>query len=114
MQWQGNNVQDLLNTSIWNGKSLTDLLTLEFLASFVGSVLGAFAILVTGFIIAGWIGRRITRLGEKYRHLDDTLFKFLGNVIRYVIIGFSCLFVLNTFGIQTTSIVAVIGAAGLA
>lgn len=107
-------MQDLLNTSIWNGKSLTDLLTLEFLASFVGSVLGAFAILVTGFIIAGWIGRRITRLGEKYRHLDDTLFKFLGNVIRYVIIGFSCLFVLNTFGIQTTSIVAVVGAAGLA
>ena len=114
MQWQGNNVQDLLNTSIWNGKSLTDLLTLEFLASFVGSVLGAFAILVTGFIVAGWIGRRVTRLGEKYRHLDDTLFKFLGNVIRYVIIGFSCLFVLNTFGIQTTSIVAVVGAAGLA
>lgn len=107
-------MQDLLNTAIWNGKSLTDLLTLEFLASFVGSVLGAFAILVTGFIIAGWIGRRITRLGEKYRHLDDTLFKFLGNVIRYVIIGFSCLFVLNTFGIQTTSIVAVVGAAGLA
>lgn len=107
-------MQDLLNTSIWNGKSLTDLLTLEFLASFVGSVLGAFAILVTGFIIAGWIGRRITRLGEQYRHLDDTLFKFLGNVIRYVIIGFSCLFVLNTFGIQTTSIVAVVGAAGLA
>ena len=114
MQWQGNNVQDLLNTSIWNGKSLTDLLTLEFLASFVGGVLGAFAILVTGFIVAGWIGRRVTRLGEKYRHLDDTLFKFLGNVIRYVIIGFSCLFVLNTFGIQTTSIVAVVGAAGLA
>ena len=107
-------MQDLLNTSIWNGKSLTDLLTLEFLASFVGGVLGAFAILVTGFIVAGWIGRRVTRLGEKYRHLDDTLFKFLGNVIRYVIIGFSCLFVLNTFGIQTTSIVAVVGAAGLA
>ena len=71
-------------------------------------------ILLVGFVIAGWVGRRITKLGEKYRHLDDTLFKFLGNIIRYVIIGFSFLFILNTFGIQTTSIVAVIGAAGLA
>jgi small conductance mechanosensitive channel len=48
------------------------------------------------------------------KHLDDTLFSFLGNIVRYVIIGFSFLFVLNTFGVQTTSFVAVIGAAGLA
>lgn len=107
-------MQDLLNTAIWNGNSLADLLTLEFLASIIGSVLSAIAILIIGFISAGWVSRRITQIGEKYQHLDDTLFKFLGNVIRYVIIGFSFLFVLNTFGIQTTSLVAVIGAAGLA
>ena len=107
-------MQDFLNTPIWDGKSLADLLTLEFLASIVGNVMSAVAILVVGFIVAGWVGRRITKLGAKYAHLDDTLFKFAGNIIRYVIIGFSCLFVLNTFGIQTTSIVAVIGAAGLA
>ena len=107
-------MQDLLNTEIWNGKSLSDLLTLEFLASVVGSVMGAVTILLVGFFIAGWVGRRVTRLGGRNRHLDDTLFKFLGNIVRYVIIGFAFLFVLNTFGIQTTSIVAVIGAAGLA
>ena len=107
-------MQDFLNTPIWDGKSLADLLTLEFLASIVGNVMSAVAILVVGFIVAGWVGRQITKLGAKYAHLDDTLFKFAGNIIRYVIIGFSCLFVLNTFGIQTTSIVAVIGAAGLA
>jgi small conductance mechanosensitive channel len=34
--------------------------------------------------------------------------------VRYVILGFTVLFVLNTFGVQTTSVVAIIGAAGLA
>ena len=107
-------MQDLLNTPIWNGKSLADLLTLEFLVGIAGNVVSAIAILIIGFMIAGWLGHRVTNLGGGHRHLDDTLFKFLGNIIRYVVIGFAVLFVLNTFGIQTTSIVAVIGAAGLA
>ena len=42
------------------------------------------------------------------------LFEFLASILRYVIMGFTVLFVLNTFGVQTTSVVAVIGAAGLA
>jgi len=35
-------------------------------------------------------------------------------IVRYVIIAYAVLFVLGTFGVQTTSIVAAIGAAGLA
>ena len=35
----------LLNTEIWNGKTLADLLSPEILASLVGSVLAAFAFL---------------------------------------------------------------------
>lgn len=104
----------LLNTVIWDGKTLSDLLTIEFLASAVGSVLAALAILFVGFLLGGWARRRIIGLGQKYAHLDVTLFNFLGNIARYVVIGFAFLFVLNTFGVQTTSLVAVIGAAGLA
>ena len=107
-------MQELLNTEIWAGRSLVDLLTLEFLASIVGSVLAAIAILIVGFILGSWVRNRLVRLAEKSRHLDETLFAFMGNILRYVIIGFAFLFVLNTFGVQTTSIVAVIGAAGLA
>lgn len=105
---------DLLNTEIWNGQTLSDLLTVDFLFTLVGSVLGAIAILLLGFLISGWVRRRIIRLGEDHASLDKTLFTFLGNVSRYAILAFAILFVLNTFGIQTTSIVAVIGAAGLA
>ena len=107
-------MQEILKTEIWGGKTIADLLTAEFIAGVAGSVIAAIAILIIGFAIAGWAARRTAKLGASYPQLDDTLFKFLGSCLRYVIICFTVLFVLNTFGIQTTSLVAVIGAAGLA
>ena len=107
-------MNDLMTTEIWQGKTIGDLLTIEFLASIVGSVMGAILILLVGVFLSGWARKRLIRMGTENPHLDATLFNFLGNIVRYVIIGFAFLFVLNTFGVQTTSIVAVIGAAGLA
>lgn len=107
-------MEELLNTEIWDGKTIQDLLTLEFLASIVGNVLAALLILFVGFIIGGWVRKRLVNLGERHAHLDVTLFNFLGNVARYIVVGFAFLFILNTFGVQTTSVIAVIGAAGLA
>ncbi len=107
-------VQSLLNTEIYDGKSLSDLITLEFLTELLGDVLAVIVILIIGFMIAGWVKRRISRIAERHDSLDNTLFHFLGNIARYVVLGFAALFVLNTFGVQTTSIVAAIGAAGLA
>ncbi|SLN58092.1 mechanosensitive ion channel family protein [Pseudooctadecabacter jejudonensis] len=104
----------LMQTELFNGQSLADLLTLEAILGLAGSLLGAAAILVLGFIVAGFVSRRIRNIGKKHKKLDNTLFTFLGNIARYVILGFAALFILNTFGIQTTSVVAVIGAAGLA
>jgi small conductance mechanosensitive channel len=110
----GTNMQDLLKTELWQGKTLGDLLTLEFLASAAGSVLGAVAILLIGWIVSAWLQNRVQNLGKRNKHLDEMLFDFLGSIVRYVVLGFTVLFVLNTFGVQTTSVVAVIGAAGLA
>ena len=107
-------MENLMNTEIWQGKTLADLLTLEFLASIAGSVLGAIAILLLGWIVSAWLQRRIKALGRNHKHLDNMLFDFLSSIVRYAVMAFTILFVLNTFGIQTTSIVAVIGAAGLA
>ncbi|MBY6056039.1 mechanosensitive ion channel family protein [Leisingera daeponensis] len=104
----------LMQTEIYDGKSLADLVTLEFLAQALGSVVAAVLILLAGFIVAGWVKRRIVALGEANAKLDPTLFHFLGNLARYVVLAFAVLFVLNTFGVKTTSIVAAIGAAGLA
>lgn len=107
-------VSNLMNTEIWQGKTLADLLTLEFLASAAGSIIGAFAILLLGWVVSKWLQNRVSNLGKKNRHLDEMLFDFLASIVRYVVLGFTMLFVLNTFGVQTTSVVAVIGAAGLA
>ncbi|UWQ58902.1 mechanosensitive ion channel family protein [Leisingera caerulea] len=107
-------INSLMETEIYDGKSLSDLVTLEFLAELLGSVVAAVVILLAGFIVANWVKRRIVALGDTHASLDVTLFHFLGNLARYTILAFAVLFVLNTFGVQTTSIIAAIGAAGLA
>ena len=107
-------IQSFLATPLWNDKTVGDFLSIEFLASFFGSVLAAIAILFVGWTIAAWLSRRVRKIGHSQKHLDDTLFNFLGSIIRYIILAFTILIVLNTFGVQTTSVVAAVGAAGLA
>ncbi|MDO6590334.1 mechanosensitive ion channel family protein [Loktanella sp. D2R18] len=110
IEWSKN----LFTTEIYGGKSFADYLTLETLIALVGNTLAAALIIFLGFVIAGFVRRRIHKIGENHASLDDTLFSFLANMARYVVLAFTFLFVLNTFGVQTTSVVAVIGAAGLA
>lgn len=104
----------LLTADIYNGSSLSDLVTLEAMVGLGGNLLAAAMIIILGFVISGLLQRRIRRLGEKHARLDTTLFNFFANIARYTVLLFTGLFVLNTFGVQTTSIIAVIGAAGLA
>ncbi len=78
------------------------------------NVLVAIAILIGAFWIAGLVKRMIAGMGASHPALDNTLFTFLGSLARYAIIAFAALMVLERFGIETTSLVALIGAAGLA
>lgn len=107
-------LNELLDTHVTQGQTLGQMLTLGFFTSVLGSVLAAALILLVALAAGGWVNRRIVALAHRYRGLDDTLFTFLGSISRYAILTFAGLFVLNTFGIQTTSVVAVLGAAGLA
>jgi small conductance mechanosensitive channel len=107
-------LEQILTYEIYQDKTLGDVLTLEFLLGVGGSVLGAILMLLAGVLVSRWASRRIRAVGLRYEALDSTLFNFLANIVRYAILAFTILFVLNTFGIQTTSIVALIGAAGLA
>ncbi len=78
------------------------------------NVLIAGIILLVGYWIAGKVAKLIRAMGAKYENLDDTLFNFLGSVARYVILAFVFIAVLDRFGVETTSIIALLGAAGLA
>jgi len=78
------------------------------------NVLYAIIIIVVAFFIANLVKRFIIRIANSNAALDDTLFEFLGSLARYVILVFAAIIVLERFGITTTSLVALIGAAGLA
>ena len=78
------------------------------------NILLALLILITGLWIAGKVYKTIVAIANHYPQLDDTLFKFFGSVARYTILAFVGIAVLNRFGVQTASIIALLGAAGLA
>ena len=78
------------------------------------NILLAIVILILGYWIAGRVARLIVGMGDRYAKLDSTLFTFLGSIARYVVLAFTFIAVLNRFGVETTSIVALLGAAGLA
>jgi len=105
---------NLLTTDIGGGRTLGDVMSLDFMAQIFGSVIAAILILLAAFFIGAWIRRKIVKIALEREELDDTLFTFLGNFVRYAVLILAFVIVLNTFGVQTTSIIAAIGAAGLA
>lgn len=78
------------------------------------SLIGAIAILVIGLWVSGKAQMLVVRALSKAPHFDQMLIGFFGHIVRYLILTVTVLAVLSQFGIQTTSLVAVLGAAGLA
>ncbi len=77
-------------------------------------ILGALAILIGGWVVAGWVHRKLLRVLGRAPRVDETLKPVIANVVRYAILVFVLIAVLAQFGVQTTSMIAVLGAAGLA
>jgi small conductance mechanosensitive channel len=77
-------------------------------------VLGALAILIAGTVVAGWAKRSVLRVLNRAPRIDETLKPVLASIVRYTILVFVLIAVLAQFGVQTTSIIALLGAAGLA
>ena len=73
-------------------------------------IVGAFMILIAGWVIGNWVKKLVQSIDK----LDDTLKSFLGGLVKYAIFAISLVTILGQFGIQTASLLAVIGAAGLA
>ena len=76
-------------------------------------VLKAVAILIIGFWLIGWIKKLAIR-GMNRTELDETLKKFLADMIGILLKAVLFITVLDVFGIKATSLVAILGAAGLA
>jgi len=90
------------------------LTTLTGLVSAWGlRVVGAFAVLIVGRWISSAMRRASVR-GLTRAKTDPTLIPFLSGIVYYVALAVVVIAVLGLFGIETTSLVAVLGAAGLA
>ena len=77
-------------------------------------VIGAIIILIVGRIIAGMAEAAVNRWLRRSEKFEETLRGFLAKIARYLVLIFTFLAVLSQFGIETTSIIAILGVAGLA
>ncbi len=83
---------------------------IELAVSWGMKVIAAIAILIAGRIIGKWIANRIANINK----LDTTLQTFLGKLAKYFILAIAGITVIGLFGIPMASLLAVLGAAGLA
>jgi len=77
-------------------------------------VIGAILILIFGIWLSGRADDYVVRMLGRAPHVDQMLKNFFGNLVRYLILTITFLAVLSRFGIETTSLVAVLGATSLA
>lgn len=84
------------------------------LATYGFDVLGAIVILLLGWIVAGWASRATRNAVDRIGWMDGTIKPLIASIVRYLVIVVTIVAVLNRFGVETTSIIAVLGAAGLA
>lgn len=70
--------------------------------------------LVVGYMVAGIVSRSIRKRVLASETLDDTLGSFFASIARYAILAVVVIAVLQLFGFQATSLVAILGASTLA
>lgn len=79
----------------------------------VMGILAAIVILVVGRIVSRW-GARVTSRIVTRRFEDESLARFASSMVGILLLTFFVIAAISKVGIQTTSFIAVLGAAGLA
>jgi small conductance mechanosensitive channel len=85
----------------------------SLVAAYGLKVLGAIATLAIGVWIAKWLAKIAGKVLDK-RNVDPTLTKFATGIVKIGLTTFVVISAISQIGIETTSFIAVIGAAGLA
>lgn len=82
------------------------------------SALKGLAILVAVWFLGSWLGSRVRKFGHKVGRRassgGETLFNFLAALVRFGAFAVGLIAALQQFGFDTASLLAIIGAAGLA
>ncbi|MDF1729926.1 MAG: mechanosensitive ion channel [Minwuia sp.] len=92
--------------------------TVDFLVTYAAeyaiAIVGVIVILIVGFTAAGWVARAVRSMLGRSKKTDPLITNFVAAAARYGVIAFTIIAALDQFGVETTSFVAVMGAAGLA
>lgn len=78
------------------------------------NIVKALIFLIVGWIAASWLSRLVRRRVEASETIDSTLGIFFASIVRYVLLAAVGVAVMQTFGFEVTSLVAMLGAATLA
>lgn len=84
-------------------------IVVEFIINYSFQILGAIIILLVGAKIASWLGRQVARLCEK-KNVDITLARFLGSVVKILVLTFVVIIAIGKFGISIAPFIAALGA----
>lgn len=74
----------------------------------------ALIFLIVGWIVAGALGRLVKRSVMRNERIDDTLGGFFASLVKWLVLAAVVIAVLQIFGFEATSLIAVLGAATLA
>lgn len=85
----------------------------DLLLSYVVNMAAALLILFVGFMLARFVAKTLNKV-LLARNIDQTVADFLSMVVRYGIIGLTLVAAINRVGVQTASVIAVMGAISLA
>ncbi|MCE8547781.1 mechanosensitive ion channel [Ruegeria pomeroyi] len=86
----------------------------EVIWPLIASAGKALVVLILGWTVAGMIAGLVRRRINATPQIDPTLGNFTASLVRWAILAMVLVAVLGIFGIEATSIVAVLGAASLA
>lgn len=92
--------------------------SVQTVSDMIGLYTTNFAIAIVIFFVGKWLAHKITHitvnLMNKHDKIDETLAKFLDDIIYCALMAVVILSALDQLGINTTSFLAILGAAGLA
>jgi len=85
----------------------------EFITNYAWNILGSMLI----FFVGKWLAKRVALLLEKVlskQNIDETLVRFLDNIVYYALMVVVIMAAADRLGVDTSSFLAIFGAAGLA
>ncbi|ANK83589.1 MAG: hypothetical protein TEF_17995 [Rhizobiales bacterium NRL2] len=78
------------------------------------AVIGVVIILIAGYFASNWVARLVRAGLMRTGKMDPMVARFTATIARYGVLAFAVIAALDQFGVETTSFVAVLAAAGFA